>query len=123
MAPQFAPAQVTSIVEQRYFDDAKVTFPLVLTPGPDASFGSALDVRTWLEQNNLALLEAGQNHGAILFRGFPLKNAEDFNVFVNSWGLEEFPYVGGAAPRSQVTGSVFTGKELPTCFIYPIRML
>ncbi|KAL0319308.1 UNVERIFIED_CONTAM: Clavaminate synthase-like protein [Sesamum angustifolium] len=42
---------------------------------------------------------------AILFRGFDsLATASDFNDVVEAFGYEELPYVGGAAPRTNVVG-------------------
>jgi len=52
-------------------------------------------------------------HGAILFRGFNLKTAKDFDDFANACGYENFPYVGGAAPRNVVYGGVHTTNESP----------
>ncbi|RUP47429.1 hypothetical protein BC936DRAFT_145744 [Jimgerdemannia flammicorona] len=57
---------------------------VAIFPSHPWSFRSALDVRAWIEQNQQALLDAGKDQGAILFRGFPI---------MNSWGLDEFPYV------------------------------
>ncbi|PQM33854.1 clavaminate synthase-like protein [Prunus yedoensis var. nudiflora] len=37
----------------------------------------------------------------------------DFNDVVEASGFEEFPYVGGAAPRTNVVGRVFTANESP----------
>ncbi|CAN8258559.1 unnamed protein product [Cochlearia groenlandica] len=54
-----------------------------------------------------------RDSGAVLFRGFPVNSAADFNGVVESFGFEELPYVGGAAPRSSVVGRVFTANESP----------
>lgn len=51
--------------------------------------------------------------GAILFRGFDVNTAKDFNDVVEAFGFEELPYVGGAAPRTNVVGRVFTANESP----------
>ncbi|XLT77175.1 hypothetical protein HN873_033449, partial [Arachis hypogaea] len=44
--------------------------------------------------------------------GFPIQNPSDFNV-VEAFSWEEFPYHGGAAPRSNVICRVFTANESP----------
>ncbi|PWA40927.1 hypothetical protein CTI12_AA558300 [Artemisia annua] len=62
--------------------------------------------KSWLE------LQLHQS-GAILFRGFPLVSASDFNDFVEAFGFEPLPYVGGAAIRTHVIGHVFTANESP----------
>lgn len=51
--------------------------------------------------------------GAVLFRGFPINSASDFNDFVEAFGFDELPYIGGAAPRTNVVGRVFTANESP----------
>ncbi|KAK4482008.1 hypothetical protein RD792_012924 [Penstemon davidsonii] len=90
-----------------------VVFPAVLTPSA-------------LESRNLSVLKAAvkdqkpwldsllHRHGAILFRGFnSLTTASNFNNVVEAFGYEELPYVGGAAPRTNVVGRVFTANESP----------
>lgn len=52
-------------------------------------------------------------YGAVLFRGFPINEAKDFDNFVKATGYNNFPYVGGAAPRTNVVGNVFTTNEAP----------
>ncbi|KAL8167234.1 hypothetical protein V2J09_008733 [Rumex salicifolius] len=83
-------------------------FPLILSPSGGS--GSFIDVvkahNTWLESRLLQV-------GAILFRGFPVNTASYFNDFVEAFGFEELPYVGGAAPRTNVVGRVFTANESP----------
>jgi hypothetical protein len=51
--------------------------------------------------------------GALLLRGFPARTAADFDRAVDAFGYEELPYVGGAAPRTNVVGRVFTANESP----------
>ncbi|GKB57406.1 clavaminate synthase-like protein [Tanacetum coccineum] len=48
--------------------------------------------KSWLE------LQLHQ-HGAILFRGFPVSSAFDFNQVVEAFGYGHIPYIGGAAIR------------------------
>jgi hypothetical protein len=55
-----------------------------------------------------------RDHKGILFRNFDLKTPNDFNEFVLSTGLKGMDYIGGAAPRSQVYGRVFTANESPS---------
>lgn len=93
--------------EQKQYTNS-IHFPLILTPTLNSS--SLIDAikshKTWL-QSQL------HSAGAILFRGFPLSTATDFNDVVEAFGFDELPYVGGAAPRSNVVGRVFTANESP----------
>lgn len=42
-----------------------------------------------------------------------MDSPERFNDFVESFGFENFPYVGGAAVRRQLAPRVFTTNESP----------
>src|SRR5205823_8541424 len=56
-----------------------------------------------------------ERHGAVLFRGFPLATAEDFDAFVAAFGLPNFPYSESLsnAVRVNRTLRVFTANEAP----------
>ncbi|GKC12039.1 clavaminate synthase-like protein, partial [Tanacetum coccineum] len=71
-----------------------------------ASFYSVKASKSWLE------LQLHQ-HGAILFKGFPVSSAFDFNEVVEAFGYSHIPYTGGAAIRTHVVGNVFTTNESP----------
>lgn len=86
-------------------------FPLVLSPS-SASFAVSSFAQAIKAQKS-TIDSLILNSGAILFRGFPVEAASDFNDVVEAFGYEEFPYVGGAAPRSKVVGRVFTANESP----------
>lgn len=46
-------------------------------------------------------------HGALLFRGFPLKDTADFQNAVDHYPTNDMTYVGGVAPRGQIAARVF----------------
>ncbi|KAL0415176.1 UNVERIFIED_CONTAM: Clavaminate synthase-like protein [Sesamum latifolium] len=101
----------TKIPHQRNYGG--VVFPAVLSPAavqsrnPSVLTAAVKEQKPWLD----SLLHT---HGAILFRGFDsLATASDFNDVVEAFGYEELPYVGGAAPRTNVVGRVFTANESP----------
>ncbi|KAH9507372.1 hypothetical protein Btru_057942 [Bulinus truncatus] len=99
--------------EQREFGDE--VFPLVLSPKQDSKnrILTSQDASDWLKKNSAVIQAELLKYGAILFRGFPLNDAQDFDEFVTSYGVEPLPYVGGAAPRKQITSKVFTANEAP----------
>lgn len=94
--------------QKHYSNKGGIVFPRVLFPlGTSSVLTEAVqEHKSWLE----SLLHQS---GALLFRGFPLTTASDFNDFVEAFGFEELPYVGGAAPRTNVVGRVFTANESP----------
>ena len=61
------------------------------------------------------LLRQAAEHGAILFRGFPLATAEDFDRFVAAFDLPNFAYDESLsnAVRVNRTPRVFTANEAP----------
>jgi hypothetical protein len=88
-------------------------FPLVLACR-DAT--TSLDaVRWWVANHREELLAKAERHGAILFRGFPLATAEDFDAFVAAFALPNFPYYESLsnAVRINRTPRVFTANEAP----------
>lgn len=92
-----------------------VAFPAVLVPSAPATGDGGLDefvaaVRAERESRLEPLVRAA---GALLLRGFPVRTAADFDRAVDAFGYEELPYVGGAAPRTNVVGRVFTANESP----------
>lgn len=125
------PASISSVQGQKTFtiEGVEIFFPLVLTPGdpePETqttSFTSTDAVVDWITRNQAQLGRVAQTHGAILLRDFcpPISTAADFDAVCKSFGLAEFPYIGGAAPRSVVHGSVFTANESPADQLIPFH--
>lgn len=130
-APDLSPAQFGQIAAQKHFDidGTTVSFPLVLTPGnherskPTTTLTTTEAVTAWITQNQKQLVDLAKTHGAILLRDFcpPISTAADFDAVCKSFGLAEFPYIGGAAPRTVVTGSVFTANESPADQLIPFH--
>jgi alpha-ketoglutarate-dependent taurine dioxygenase len=73
------------------------------------------DVTRWLAARRDDLNVHAALHGAILFRGFPVETAEDFDRFIEAFGFENFPYEESLsnAVRVNKTPRVFTANEAP----------
>jgi len=100
-----------SISEQKTFDG--VDFPLVLAPEAGAE-ASADTLAQWIASHADELRAQMIDHGAILFRGFGLDSPDDFEAMLDAAQFENMPYIGGAAPRTQVTKSrILTANESP----------
>jgi alpha-ketoglutarate-dependent taurine dioxygenase len=69
----------------------------------------------WVAEHRQSLLDQAAEHGVILFRGFPLASALDFDRFIAAFGLENFPYEQSLsnAVRVNRTPRVFTANEAP----------
>jgi hypothetical protein len=88
-------------------------FPLVLAC---TTAGVTLDDSVaWVSEHAEELCEKASRHGAVLFRGFPLRTAEDFDRFLSAFGLDSFPYEDSLsnAVRVNRTPRVFTANEAP----------
>nr|XP_043617280.1 clavaminate synthase-like protein At3g21360 [Erigeron canadensis] len=103
--------EVVGLVPQQKCEDG-VLFPVVLSPNLKLAKTVKLTeaikaTRSWLD----SILHRS---GAILFRGFDISSASDFNEVVESSGYEDFSYgVGGAGSRTKVVGRVYTANEAP----------
>ncbi|CAL0324102.1 unnamed protein product [Lupinus luteus] len=102
----------TSFVEinvphQKQFNEFQ--FPTILS----LASSHALPLTRAVKEHKTFLESLLLKSGAVIFRGFPVNTASDFNDVVESFEYEELPYVGGAAPRTNVVGRVFTANESP----------
>lgn len=88
-------------------------FPLILKAEP--ALDDLAAATAWVAEHRSQLLDQAAEHGVILFRGFPLVTAMDFDRFVAAFGLENFPYDQSLsnAVRVNKTPRVFTANEAP----------
>ncbi len=96
--------------QQTYHGQA---FPLALAcQSPSATLQQAV---AWLGARREELDRQASEHGAILFRGFPVRTAEDFDAFITAFDLPNFPYEESLsnAVRVNRTERVFTANEAP----------
>lgn len=104
-------------------DVVETTLPgqLELAGGPfpyalvNRSAASLPDSVAWLETHRGELLERASKHGAVLFRGFPVLTAEDFDRFIAAFQLPNFRYEDSLSNAVRVvkTDRVFTANEAP----------
>lgn len=88
-------------------------FPHVLeSGGRAASFEPVLD---GIRDDRDRLLATLDRVGAILFRGYPVRSAHDFDRLIEAFGLPVFTYAESLsnAVRTNVTPRVFTANEAP----------
>ena len=76
--------------------------------------GEAADMVSAVQAFDPTLRSEILDAGVIMIRGLPLPGADAFETFLNATSFQNMPYIGGAAPRSQVTASrVVTANESP----------
>ena len=102
----------TSIPGQSCPFDGEEAFPLTLSASSHCSLSDSID---WVRSRAAWLTEQSTLHGAILFRGFPLGTADDFDAFITAFGFSNFPYLESLsnAVRFNRTSRVFTANEAP----------
>jgi alpha-ketoglutarate-dependent taurine dioxygenase len=84
------------------------TLPLLIEPAVDG-----IDLISWASRNR-AVVEAGcLKHGALLFRGFNLRSADNFERFVKAVSGEPLEYNERSSPRTLVGGRIYTSTEYP----------
>lgn len=88
----------------------ELVFPAVLYPNPNVS--KPIQLPDAIKANKEWLDSLLLKYGAILFRGFPVSTAYDFNEAIEATGYDDFPYVGAGA-RTKVCGRVYTANESP----------
>ncbi|GAA4035976.1 TauD/TfdA family dioxygenase [Parerythrobacter jejuensis] len=73
------------------------------------------DLGAYLSANKQAIDAERAAHGAVLFRGFDVSDAQEFDKAVKAYGEENFPYKDSLsnAVRVNVTERVFTANEAP----------
>jgi alpha-ketoglutarate-dependent taurine dioxygenase len=94
------------------FEFAGGLFPYALAGQSSVSLSESV---AWLESNRAELLNRASKHGAVLFRGFPVATAEDFDRFVAAFHLPNFRYEDSLSNAVRVvkTDRVFTANEAP----------
>lgn len=96
--------------QQRIFNGVKV--PLVLKCVNENA--KTNDVVDWISKNQAWIEKKILKHGGVLFRGFPLETASDFNQFVCSFkGWEDLSYTKSMsyAVRTKVEGRICTTND------------
>ena len=96
--------------QQTWHDQA---FPLgIQYTGRDDSLET---VCSWARDRAAEFTRLAAEHGAVLFRGFPIQTPEDFDQFIQAFGYENFPYKESLsnAVRVNLTDHVFTANEAP----------
>ncbi len=83
-------------------------FPFVIRPRAEG-----LNLVSWTASNREFLEKALLEHGAILFRGFPLPSVEAFEDVLRSLYGGALDYTERSSPRSQVSGKVYTSTDYP----------
>ena len=83
--------------------------------------GGALDLAAVIRDERDEIRAALYRHGALLFRGFDVTDAAGFEIVTRAFTSKSFSYVGGATPRSRISGEVFTSTEYSPDAMLPMH--
>jgi alpha-ketoglutarate-dependent taurine dioxygenase len=87
---------------------ANQSLPLILEPA-----SKHVSLAGWAAKNHDSIESAVLKHGAVLFRGFSVWNATQFEEVVRIISGEPLAYSERSSPRSHVTGRVYTSTDYP----------
>jgi hypothetical protein len=97
----------SEVIKTEHFN-ADQPLPLVIKPNL-----AGINLFEWLK-NNGEFVEANLlRYGAILFRGFNLKQAADLERFVEASSSGLMPYHERSSPRHEVSQKVYTSTDYP----------
>src|SRR5258708_3637801 len=91
-------------------------FPEIVSP-PD----SVTDLASYLESRREHIDLMLGDAGAVLFRGFPVRTAEDFQVAVRTSSPELLSYTYRSSPRTREIAGVYTSTEYPSAEEIPMH--
>jgi alpha-ketoglutarate-dependent taurine dioxygenase len=100
--------------EQRTVGGVQVPFVLSPPSTNHKNLATAASTTDWVRTNRAAINAALTERGAVLFRGFPLESAEDFNTFVAAFdGWKDLSYEKSMsfAVRTRCTDRICTTNE------------
>lgn len=83
---------------------------------PLSGFQSLEQTLEWVTENRSSIVEQMTKYGGILFRGFPISSAADFEKFVTAIDSHIMQYKAGTADRDRVDGNVHTTTSMPAYF-------
>jgi len=95
------------MVTTGYLDSGQ-PLPLVIRPNADR-----LDLPEWAADNRAYLEAELGKHGGILFRGFNVRSATEFDRFISSVSGGALEYNERSSPRSQISGRIYTSTDYP----------
>jgi Ribulose-5-phosphate 4-epimerase and related epimerases and aldolases len=72
-----------------------------------------IDLITWASQESKRLEGLYQKYGAVLFRGFALKDNNAFQSLCESFATQLLDYTEPSTPRTKVNDKVYTSTEYP----------
>lgn len=93
----------------------KEALPLIIRPG------SSISLVEWVDQNRDELNARLLKHGGILFRGFAVESADEFEQTIETLSGKLIDYTYRSTPRTIVSGKIYTSTEYPPHQTIPLH--
>ena len=113
--PEAVKLSAESLVREGQLSAAQ-TLPLLMQPAAGRP-----DLAAWAAPHRELIESRLVEHGAILFRGFRVESAEQFQQFASAVSSELLDYHERAAPRLKVSDKVYTSTEFPPDQTIPLH--
>jgi len=111
-----------TLADSREAEDFEDGLPHLIHADAELAGGSTADAEGWFGAAMPRLEPMLLRAGALLFRGFPLREAEDFRRAVAAMAPRQLlDYAGGTSPRSKVADGVYTSTEYPKQLEIPLH--
>jgi alpha-ketoglutarate-dependent taurine dioxygenase len=114
-------SETATAMDSRAAEDFDSGFPHCVHADPALAGRGVADAEAWFAQAMPRLEPSLLRAGALLFRGFPLREAEDFRRAVAAMAPQLRGYAGGTSPRSQVAEGIYTSTEYPKQLEIPLH--
>ena len=75
----------------------------------------------WLRVHRVAFERALLLHGAVVFRGFPIHDTDDFSALISPFEAHRQGYAGGAQRRKGIKGKVMEASPNKADFVIPLH--
>lgn len=119
---QNLPNSISSNIRLRFLRDEEKNFavrekelPLIIEPVKEKSFASLTEL---IRKNSNWFNQQRDTYGAILFRGFEVETAAQFQIILELLKVELASYYHfGSAQRVRINDKVFTSSEAPSAMI------
>ena len=90
--------------------------PLVIKPAVEG-----VNLINWTANNRTFIETKLLRHGGILFRGFNVQSASEFEALIRALSDKLTEYSYRSTPRSQVSGNIYTSTEYPANQVIPLH--
>ena len=108
-APRRQPIQVSAsgLVESESLQPGR-DLPLLVRPAAEG-----VDLADWARAHGDWIRENTRRYGGLLFRGFQVRSASEFEAFIRAISGEVLRYENRSTPRHRVSGNIYTSTEFP----------